>query len=103
MFAFGKLTGKSDEDIISQNDCYLIGIYDYHKEYAKAYNAMIVMAKRNHHWVSIKRNTLLWAKEQSIVWKLRSEIEKSLNNSSIKCNHENYQKALDEIKQIVGY
>lgn len=103
VFSFGKLTGKSDDDIISQNDCYLIGIYDYYKEYAKAYNAMIVMANRNHHWVSIKRNTLLWAKEQSIVWKLRSEIEKSLNNSSIKCNHENYQKALDEIKKIVGY
>lgn len=103
VFIYGKLIGKSDEDVISQNACYLIGIYDFYKQYAEAYNAMIIMAKRNHHWVSIKRNTLLWAKEQSIVWKLRSEIEKCLNDSSVKCNRENYQKALDEIMQIVGY
>ena len=103
MFSFGKLIGKNDEDIIAQNDCYLIGIYDYFKVYNKAYESMIVMAKRNRHWVMIMRNTLLWAKDQSIVWQLRYEIENRLKESSTECNHENFNKALNEIKQIVGY
>ena len=103
VFLLGKLIGKNDEDIISQNACYLIAIYDFFKEYDKAYGAMIIMARHNLHWICIRRDTLLWAKEYAVVWKLRSEIERNIKGPSITCNLENYQKALNEIKQIVGY
>ena len=103
VFAFGTTIGKSKEDVISQNDCQLIGIYDYYKLYNKAYEAMVIMAERNGHWICINRNTVLWAKEQSIIWKLRGAIEARLKDYSKPCNRDNFNKALSEIKSIVGY
>lgn len=72
-------------------------------DYDKAYEAMVTMAKTNRHWILIRRNTILWAKDQCVVWKLRSAIENRLNNCAVDCNRENFTKALDEIKNIVGY
>lgn len=103
VYSLGRTTGKSDEEITSQNDCYLIDLYERFGHYDKAYDAMVIMAKRNRYWVMVRRNTLLWAKEQSVVWKLRTAIEARLKNYSPECNRENFSKALDEIKDIVGY
>ncbi len=64
---------------------------------------MVIMAKKNRHWVMIKKSVLLWAREQSVVWKLRTAIEARLKNYSLECNRENFSKVLKEIKDIVGY
>lgn len=103
LYAFGKIIGKSPDEVTAQNDCYLIIIYEHLKVYDKAYEAMVTMAKTNRHWILIRRNTILWAKDQCVVWKLRSAIENRLNNCAVDCNRENFTKALDEIKNIVGY
>ena len=103
LYAFGKIIGKSPDEVTAQNDCYLIVIYEHLKVYDKAYEAMVTMAKTNRHWTLIRRNTILWAKDQCVVWKLRSAIENRLNNCAVDCNRENFTKALDEIKNIVGY
>ena len=103
IYSLGKAMNKSDEEITSQNDCYLIDLYERFSLYDKAYDAMVIMAKKNHHWVMIKSNVLLWAREQCVVWKLRTAIEARLKNYSLECNRENFFKALDEIKNIVGY
>ena len=103
LYAFGKIIGKSPDEITAQNDCYLIVIYEHLKIYDKAYEVMVTMAKTNCHWILIQRNTILWAKEQCLVWKLRSAIEARLKDYSKDCNRENFSKALDEIKGIVGY
>lgn len=103
LYAFGKIIGKSPDEVTAQNDCYLIVIYEHLKVYDKAYEAMVTMAKINRHWILIRRNTILWAKEQCLVWKLRSAIEARLKDYSKDCNRENFSKALDEIRGIVGY
>lgn len=103
LYTFGKIIGKSHDEVTAQNDCYLIGIYECFSVYDKAYDAMVMMAKTNRHWILIRRNTILWAKEQCLVWKLRSAIEARLKDYSKDCNRENFSKALDEIRGIVGY
>lgn len=103
IYSLGRTMGKSDEEITSQNDCYLIDLYEHFSLYDKAYDAMVIMAKKNRHWVMIKKSVLLWAREQSVVWKLRTAIEARLKNYSLECNRENFSKALKEIKDIVGY
>ncbi|MGN0351082.1 MAG: adenylate/guanylate cyclase domain-containing protein [Roseburia sp.] len=103
IYSLGKITDKSYEEITSQNDCYLIDLYDHFKIYDKAYDAMVIMARKNHHWVLIRRNTILWARDQCVVWRLRTAIEERIKNYSLECNRENFFKILDEIKDIVGY
>lgn len=103
VFALGAIIGKSQEEIISQNDCELIGIYDYFELYGKAYEAMIIMAKNNGHWVWVKRTTILWASKQNILWRLRSAIKQRLEDYTTNCNRERYREVENEIKGIVGY
>jgi len=103
VFALGLIIGKNKEDVISQNACHLIYIYSHFKLYDKAYEAMIIMAQRSGHWIYIQEDTTLWAKEQSMVWKLREAIKGRLEDYSVHCNREEYRNAENKITEIVGY
>lgn len=103
IYEIGKGLGKKESQITRELDCELIGIYDYFKIHDKAYDTMILMAEKNLKWVSIKKNTLLWAKQQNIVWKLREAIEKTIKESPSGLNVEDYQERLSKIKKIVGF
>lgn len=97
IFEIGKLIGKTDRQITRQLDCYLIGIYDYFEIFHKAYETMLIMAEDNCMWVSIRSKTVLWAKEQKVIWQLKSIMEIQIQQNNCTC----YQHYYDELKKIV--
>lgn len=103
IYSLGKKIGKTDRLISRGLDCKLIAIYDYYGMYDKAYDVMIIMAEDNGYWVNIEENTLKWASQHNIVWKLKDAIAKRMNDYTKSTNREDYQKRLDQIKRIVGY
>lgn len=103
IYKLGKLLGYTEEDVTLKLDCSLIEIYDYFSMLDKAYEATIIMAKRNNRWVKIQEKTLLWAKSNSIVWRLRSVIEDKLKFEQTSIDVDDYRRRLERIKQIVGY
>jgi hypothetical protein len=102
IFNIGAIIGKSNEEVISQHACELIGIYDYFKLYDKAYAAMVIMAETNGYWVCIKRDTILWAKNQYIIFKIKDAIKNRINDYSKYVDRDDYRKRLKEINDILG-
>lgn len=100
IYELGEKLNYSKTKIENEFDCYLIDIYDYFGIYDKAYEIMIVMAQENGHWVSIKRNTILWAKKNYIIFKIKDAINERLEDYSTDTNREDYRKRLGEIEKI---
>lgn len=61
---------------------------------------MLTMAKENGYWVNIKRTTILLAKQNCIVFKLKDTINIRLINFTENTNVENYREKLEEIEKI---
>lgn len=100
LYVFGKCLGKKEDDITRELDCYLITVFNYFGMYEKAYDVMLTMASK-FSWVYIKQETIQWAMQQSITWKLNEELEKNISNSSN--NKENWEKYMKKFKAIRGY
>lgn len=103
-YDLGKKIGKGKEDIVFDLACYLIEIYDYFKDYPKAYDSMIIMAKKSDHWVKLEDATLKWANENNVLYKLFNEIERALVNFRVKYERrKDFEGYLKKIKEIRGY
>jgi len=100
IYELGKKLDYSKDKIIRDFDCYLIDIYDYYGMYNEAYEVMIVMAKENGYWINIQRNTILWAKQNYIVFKLKDAINLRLKDFAENKNIEKYRENLAEIEKI---
>lgn len=106
LFEIGLKIDKDKNEIIKDLACQLIGIYNQFQIYDKSFEATLMMAEkaeRKVDWLSIKRNTILWAKKNNLVWKLRSIIERKLSDYSNSIDRERFRKYLQEIREIVGY
>lgn len=103
-YDLGKKIGKEKEDIVFDLACYLIEIYDYFKDYPKAYDSMLIMAKKSNHWVNLEDATLKWANENNVLYKLFNEIERALVNFRVKYERrKDFEGYLEKIRKIRGY
>lgn len=100
LYELGQKLKYSRDKINKDFDCELIDIYDYYGMYNEAYEVMITMAKENGHWVNIKRNTIIWAKQNYIVFKLKDAINLRLKDFAENTNAEKYREKLVEIEKI---
>lgn len=100
IYDLGKKLNYSKIEIESNFACYLIDIYECFGMYNEAYNIMIVMAQENGYWVNIQKNTILWAKQNYIVFKLKDAINERIENHAENTNVERYKENLDEIENI---
>lgn len=100
VYELGKKLDYSKDKITRDFDCYLIDIYDYYGMYNEAYEVMIIMAKENGYWINIQRNTILWAKQNYIVFKLKDAINLRLKDFTENTNVGKYRDNLAEIEKI---
>jgi len=103
-FAVGKLLGYSIDEMSRRIDCNLVEIYSVCGMYDKAYNAMIIMARINKHWIKMDEKTLQWAKTQYRLRTLEDEINKHLINYTIAYDkRKDFEGYIDKIKNIRGF
>lgn len=102
VYDLGAKLDYSSDKVTRDFDCYLIDIYDYYGMYNESYEVMIIMAKENGHWVHIKENTILWAKQNCIVFKLKDEINLRIRDYAENTNVKNYRGKLEEIEKIIN-
>lgn len=100
VYELGQKLDYSKDKITRDFDCYLIDIYDYYGMYNEAYEVMIVMAKENGYWINIQKNTILWSKQNHIVFKLKDAINLRLKDFAENTNVEKYREKLAEIEKI---
>lgn len=92
MFELGSKIGKSEVDVNSDLDCYLINIYLDYEMYEEAYDALCIQAQfstwittgnlqtivtRSGHWIKL-RDILLYRRTQSIAQSTRDYVNDSL-------------------------
>lgn len=96
--------GKSKEEVSKNLDCYLIQIYSYFNDFAKAYDITLIMAEEGDCWVYLDEPTLKWAKENNVLYKLYNAIERALVNFRVKCDRrKDFEGYLQTIRKIRGY
>ncbi len=100
IYELGEKLDYPKNKITRDFDCKLIYIYDYFGMYNEAYDVMIVMAQENGYWINIQRNTILWAKQNYIVFKLKDAINERIENYASNTNVERYKENLEEIEKI---
>ncbi len=100
IYELGKIIGYSNEKIVRDFDCKLIYIYSYYEMYNEAYDAMIIMAQENGHWVYVQKNVILWTKKNYITFKIKDAINERLEDYSTYTDREDYRKRLAEIEKI---
>lgn len=100
IYELGEKLNYSKNKITRDFDCKLIYIYNYFGMYNEAYDVMIFMAQDNGYWINIQRNTILWAKQNYIVFKLKDAINERIENHAENTNVERYKENLDEIEKI---
>lgn len=102
-FDVGKKLGYSEKKIKADVDCGLIEIYNYYKEYEKAYDVIVTMAEKNSVWVNLADVTIKWAKENYVLYSLQHAIESRLINYTVSYEQRgNFEEALDKVKKLRG-
>ncbi len=103
-YELGKQLGKSKKEVSKCLDCYLIQIYSYFNDFAKAYDITLIMAEEEDYWVYLDDATLKWAKENNVLYKLYNAIERALVNFRVKHERRNdFEGYLKKIRKIRGY
>lgn len=100
LYQLGKCLGKEEDEITIESDFYLVDIYNHFKMYEMAYEVMLIMAKKSS-GVSMKKETLEWAKEKHITWQLAGILETNIQNSANQ--KDKWRKYMEELKTIRGY
>lgn len=81
----------------------MIAVYSYYKRYEEAYDVIVVMAEMNSVWVNMESETLKWAKENYVLYKLQNAIERRLVNYTVsRENRNSFETALRKVKQMRG-
>lgn len=62
---------------------------------------MIVMARENGYWINVEKDTILWAKQNYIVFKLKDAINERIENHAENTNVERYKEDLEKIEKYV--
>lgn len=102
-FELGNILNYSEKQIKSKIDCGLIAVYSYYKRYEEAYDVIVVMAEMNSVWVNMESETLKWAKENYVLYKLQNAIERRLVNYTVsRENRNSFETALRKVKQMRG-
>lgn len=100
IYELGEKLDYSKDKITEDFACELIDIYNFYGIYNEAYNVMIIMAQENGYWVNIQKNTILWAKQNYIIYKLKDAINVRLKDYAENTNIEKYKENLEEIERI---
>jgi len=74
IYKIGGMLGLSKDDVTYSIACHLIEIYSFFGAYNLAYDAMVVMARKNTTWVWIKEDVIRWAATQNITFKVYDAI-----------------------------
>ena len=101
IYELGEKLNYSKNKITRDFDCSLIYIYNYFGMYNEAYNVMIVMARENGYWINVEKDTILWAKQNYIVFKLKDAINERIENHAENTNVERYKEDLEKIEKYV--
>lgn len=103
-YELGKELGKSEKEVSKDLDCFLIQIYSYFNDFAKAYDVTLIMAEEEDYWLYLDDATLNWAKENNVLYKLYNAIERALVNFRVKYERrKNFEGYLEKIRKIRGY
>ncbi len=103
-YELGKQLGKSEKEVSKYLDCYLIQIYSYFNDFAKAYNITLIMAEEEDYWMYLDDATLKWANDNNVLYKLYNAIERALVNFRVKYEcRKDFKGYLEEIKKVRGY
>ena len=99
-YMFGEKLGETREKLDLSVDCYLIGIYNIFNLYEKALNLMILMVKKSS-WVSLKKETIKWAKENNKLFDLSFELDWKIEHcsDSEKANWQKYKEDLEKYEK----
>ncbi len=97
-FKIGKKIGYSEEYIKEQMACHFIYIYNELGMYEEAIEYTILMAKECS-WISLKLETLKYAKEKGKLWDIRWEIDWRIKNNSADIDIGEFQEYLEEVKK----
>lgn len=105
IYKIGGMLGLSKDDVTYSIACHLIEIYSFFGAYNLAYDAMVVMARKNTTWVWIKEDVIRWAATQNITFKVYDAIKARLDNYEIYETDKRKEFAgyLEKVKQIRGY
>lgn len=102
-FEIGEKLHYSDRDIKEKLDCGLIAIYSYYGRYEEAYEIIVIMAEMNPVWVNLDDATLRWAKENYVLHRLQTAIERRLINYAIDNEYrDSFVTALSKVKKMRG-
>ena len=101
-YMFGEKLGETREKLDLSVDCYLIGIYNILNLYKKALNLMILMVKKSS-WVSLKKETIKWAKENNKLFDLSFELDWKIEHcsDSEKANWQKYKEDLEKYEKSI--
>lgn len=96
---------KGDDEVSLMAKAFkFIEVFAYFKQYDKAYQYMVAMAKGNHTWIYINEATFKWACEQNKGWKVISAMEDNLKNNRVAyAKQEDYKEYIERLKKIRGF
>lgn len=96
-YKVGKSLGKS-ESYIRENTSYCFSIiYDRLEMYKNAFEEMSFMAN-NASWIYTQTNTLKWAKDNNLIWDLRYDINRRLENDR-EIDKDNWKRYYEEVSK----
>lgn len=103
-YELGKKLGKSEKEVSKDLACYLIQIYSYFTDFAKAYDVTVIMAEEDDYWVYLDDATLDWAKENNVLFKICNALERALVNFHVKYERrKDFEGYLKKVRKIRGY
>lgn len=103
-YELGKKLGKSEKEVSKDLACYLIQIYSYFTDFAKAYDVTVIMAEEDDYWVYLDDATLDWAKENNVLFKICNALERALVNFRVKYERrKDFEEYLEKVRKIRGY
>ncbi len=98
LFIVGKKINYSEERIKKSVACYLIHIYNKLEMYEESFEYMKFMAEKCE-WISLKPETLKWAKDNSNLYNLVFEIEWRIKHNSECINVNEFEGYIKEVKK----
>ncbi len=99
LFQVGKKIGYSDEEIKKSVACYLIHIYNELEMYEKALEYTIFMAEKCT-WISLKSQTLKWAKDEGKLYKIKFEITWRMQHDNGEIEINDFERYLKEVEKF---
>ena len=99
-FKVGKLKGKDINEVEDSILPELVDIYNIFESYVDSFNYMMRMIE-NSSWVLIRKETVIWARNNNKSYKIKHEIEKRINENKGTAKEKEWGRYLDEVLKIL--